>query len=449
MKKYFNWFWRNSTASVITPSISGNDVVGSVLTVSPSTGTIRWKRDGADIVGETASTYTSVTADANYGVEITVSVNGIESNPFEVVINPATITQRYYSADVAFKDTGKTTPAVDGEGVQAIEDQVADVDLDWIGTITGQAQIQSDFDYGDTDPYPKFHDKDGGFIQILNSTPQKLETGSISYAGQASMVYFVRLNGGTDNEYFFFVSNGGGMRDRDEGTGNSTQIGSFNTLTTLSSGGRVLTSHVYKTVMFELVRDGSGNLQLYVNGTAWGNNAVVGTNNMTEHAWGSNSHNATISMFASAIYTGARDATKVGQLQKLWEKKHGAVGSYPSDFPYVTFDSGGTYSDKETWNAGDNSINAAAYNFRSPTGKAEGATEFRLYGSTSATQATAIGTKFLVATKIKGVDANPGKFIKGTDYTTANVWYWIEVIGVDVDGGRQPFATSGGGLLSP
>lgn len=460
-------------AILTAPVVTGSDTPGSVLTSStgswsnsPSSYTYQWYRDGVAISGQTASTYTSVTGDSNYGVVITCGVvatnasgsgTEAESQDFLVVIDPTTITQRYYSADVAFKDTGKTTPAVSGEGVQTIEDQVADVDLDIIpAPPTGQTQHQGpdtgDRDYGATDPYPRFYDSDGGFVQIVNSTPQKFETGSISYAGAASMVYYVRLTGGTDNEYFFFVSNGGSMRDRDEGTGTTTQIGGFNTLASLTTGGRVLTSHVYKTVMFELVRDGSGNLQLYVNGSTWGENIAVGSNNMTEHVWGSNSHNANISMFASGIITGTRDATKVGQLRKLWEKKHGAVGSYPQDFPFITFDGGGSYNDKETWSTGDKSINAPSYTFRSPIGAAEGATEFRLYTSSSSTQATAIGQKTFVAKKVRGVDANPGKFIRGTDYgvapgTTTNVYYWIEVIGVDEFGNRQVIETQCGGIL--
>jgi len=458
--------------NLIPPIVSGNNVVGSVLTSttgswtnSPSSYTYQWVRDGVDIPGETNSTYTSIAADSYYDVTIwcdVIAVNAFGSSaeepspPFFVVVDPTTITQRYYSADVSFQDTAKTIPAVSGEGVQAVEDQVADVDLDWIGTTIGQVQHQGpdtgDRDYGATDPYPRYYSADGGFVQVVNSTPQKFETGSISYAGAASMIYYVRLTGGTDNEYFFFASNSGSMRDRDEGTGNSTQIGGFNTLATLASGGRVLTTHVYKTVMFELVRDGSGNLQLYVNGTAWGPNTAVGSNNMTEHVWGSNSHNANIQMFASTIITGARDTTKVGQLQKLWESKHGVVGSYPQDYPFVTFDGGGSYNDKETWNSGDKSINAPSYTFRSPIGEVEGATEFRLYGSSSSTQATAIGQKTFVSKKVLGVDANPGKFIRGTDYgvsagTPTNVYYWIEVMGVDALGNRQVVETQGGGFL--
>lgn len=67
-------------APVITgvPTISGTATVGNVLTASPAsvtgtpspTRTWQWRRDGVDIGGATASTYTLVAAD--YGVTITV-----------------------------------------------------------------------------------------------------------------------------------------------------------------------------------------------------------------------------------------------------------------------------------------------------------------------------------------------------------------------------------------
>jgi len=372
------------------------------------------------------------------------------------VIDPVTFVDQYWAAKhegtiQCFKDTAKTITAVDGEGVQCFDNLVGTSDLDWEGDIVGPAQIQSDFDYGDTDPYPKFHDYGGGFVQIVNSTPQRFQSApnfSPSYTA-GSAVWLMRMTGGTDNEYFHFITNGLGFRDRDEGTGNSTQLGYSSSSGNIGSGLRALIGNVYQLCTFEVYRDAAGNAQMYINGTAYGSTVAVGTNNLTEFGLGSNAHNATLSSYASAFISGARDTTKINNLIAYWANRYGTMGSYPSDFPYITFDGGGSYNDKETWNAGDTSINAASYTFRSPTGKAEGATEFRLYGSTSATQATAIGTKFLVATKVRGVDANPTKFVKGVDYVTANVYYWIEAIAVDADGGRQPFATSGGGLLSP
>lgn len=370
------------------------------------------------------------------------------------VINPVTFVDQYWAAKhegtiQCFKDIAKTITAVSGEGVQCFDNLVGTSDLDWEGDIVGPAQIQASFDYGDTDPYPKFHDYGGGFVQILNSTPQRFQSApNMTGVTAASAMFLMRMTGGTDNEYFHFITNGLGFRDRDGGTGNSTQLGYSSGSGNVGTALRVLTEQVYKLVAIEIHRDSSGNAQMYVNGTAYGSPVAIGVNNIVEFAFGSNSHNATVSCYAGALINGTRDTTKTNNLLAYWANRYGALGSYPS-FPYITFDGGGSYNDFETWVTGDKSINAPSYTFRNGT---EGATEFRLYGSTSSTQATAIGTKFLVATKVRGVDANPGKFIRGTDFgvapgTQTNVYYWIEVLAVDSLGNRQPFATNGGGIL--
>jgi len=370
------------------------------------------------------------------------------------IIDPLTVADQYWAAKhegtiQCFQDLAKTVTAVDGEGVQCVDNLVGSSDLDFDGDIVGPAQIQSDFDYGDTAPYPKFHNKGGGFIQIINSTPQRFQSApNMTGVTAASQMWLIRMTGGTDNEYFIFITNGLGFRDRDAGTGNSTQLGYSSGSGNLGSALRVLQEQIYQLVAIEVHRDASGNAQMYVNGVAYGSPVAIGTNNLTEFAFGSNAHNATLSFYAGAMINGARDENKTNSIIDYWESAYGAMGSYPTDFPYITFDDAG-YDDFETWSTGDKSINAPSYTFRNGT---EGATEFRLYGSTSSAQATAIGTKFLVATKIRGVDANPGKFIRGTDYgvapgTQTNVYYWIEVIGVDDLGNRQPFATNGGGIL--
>jgi hypothetical protein len=446
------------------PAVLGTDVVGSTLTCStgtwantPTSYTYRWLRDGVAISGETASTYVSVTGDSYYGVAITCGVTAInatgssaeaESADFEVVVNPTTITARYYSADVSFKNTSKTTPAVDGEGVQTIEDQVGDVDLDWIGTITGKVQLQGTDVYGDTDPYPRYHSEDGGFIRISNSEPQKFETASISYTGEITTYEFYRLAGGTDNEYWNFVSNRvGSMRDRDSGTGNSTQLGGTNSLVTWSPADRLYPDIVYKKNMMATHRTAAGNAQFYLNRTARGPVTAIGTNTMTEFAIGSNSHNANLDYFAGAVVNAAYSATTAGQLQKLWEKKHGDVGTYSEDYPMITFDNGSAWNDQETWTTGDKSWNAPSHTFRSPIGAAEGATEVRFYTSTSSVQATAIANRTYVGTKVVGVDANPYKWIRNVDFNVGlgtsptNVYVWMEVTAVDEFGNRQPIPT--------
>jgi hypothetical protein len=472
-KIFFHFLQTGSAVAVpsisVAPVVTGSTVQGSVLTTttgtwtgSPSSYAYRWFRNGVAIGGETASTYTSVAADAEYGVTITsgviaTNVTGSStesiSNAISVVVNPTTIATKYWSADNSYQDDLMTTPSANGNIVLTIREQIGAVhNLDWIGTIVGAGvEKQNDNDYGDTQPYPIYRSAEGGFVHIRNSTPKKYETqgGSLAIAGASVSYYFVRLTGGTDNEYFFFTSNGGAMRDRDTGTGTTTQLGAFNTLASLTTGGRVLTSHVYKTVFFEIVRDGSGNAQLYVNGSTWGENIAVGSNDMAEFAFGSNSHNANIMNFAGSVISGARDAVKSGKLRKLWESKHGVTGTYS---PLVaTFDGGGSYDDQETWNTGDKSINAPSYTFRSAIGATEGATEFRLYTSSSSTQATAIAQRTYVKTKVRGVDANPGKFIRGTDYgvsagTPTNVFYWIEVIAVDQFGNRQVIETQTQGI---
>jgi len=371
------------------------------------------------------------------------------------VLDPLTITHRYWSADQSFQDDAMTIPSGNNQPVLTIKEQKNSVlNLDWIGTTVGAGvEKQNDNDYGDTQPYPVYHSENGGFIHIRNATPKKYETqgGSLGYTGDVSFYFMIRLMAGLDNEYIFFVTNGPMLRDRDEATGNSTQIGATPTVVTLSTGGRFWTQYAYQLIFVEIHRLADGTAQLYINGDAWGEAVNIGTNTINEFAFGSNAHNANVMNYKGAIRTGIRDAGVSTQLMNFWETKHGAVGSL---FPGVTalFNPGGVLDSKETWNTSDKSINAPVYVFRSPTGAPEGATEYRLYTSQSSTQATALTQRTYVKTKIRGVDANPTKFIRGTDFgvdagSPTNVWYWIEIIGVDSNGVRQIIETQTHGIL--
>lgn len=79
------------------PEIDGTPWVGETLTVlnPPSGATFQWKRDGADIAGETSSTYDCVAADI--GPEITCAVNGADLDPVQAYFD--TIAERGGDAD--------------------------------------------------------------------------------------------------------------------------------------------------------------------------------------------------------------------------------------------------------------------------------------------------------------------------------------------------------------
>ena len=87
-------------SNTIPPSLSGSSIIGSTLTCSdgtwngtlPISFTYQWKRNGSDIIGETASTYVLVNAD--YANSITCEVTatnsaGISSALSDVIIGTA------------------------------------------------------------------------------------------------------------------------------------------------------------------------------------------------------------------------------------------------------------------------------------------------------------------------------------------------------------------------
>lgn len=379
--------------NLVAPVISGNDLFdGSNLSVSngtwsnsPTSYTYQWYRSGVLIPGATNNTYTKTSTDAEYGVYLYCEVKAYNAaaplgvaavtDNFLVVQDPSTFAARYYDSNDSF--ISGTTPRVDGQGVQSVNDKVGTVDCDWIGVITGKCEKISDNNYGNwkspvaciatsnitlsgeqtidgvltsasrvlvagqttasqngvyvsaagawtraTDcdtaaevqkltvrvtggtvyantvwfesgtvaitlgttalnftqiastitPYPVFHQEDGGFIHIRNTDAKKFETGVISYSGSANIIHLIRLTGGTDNEYWTFVSNGASWRDRDAGTGNTTQVGAFNNLISLSPAVRMLPSIVYKLTKLEISRSPSGNVIPYINDVEVGGN---------------------------------------------------------------------------------------------------------------------------------------------------------------------------------
>jgi hypothetical protein len=79
---------QTAPANTVQPTVSGTAVVGQTISVNPGTWsgfpapsfTYQWTRDGADIAGATASTYTLVTADAGHTVRCRVTAdNGVGS----------------------------------------------------------------------------------------------------------------------------------------------------------------------------------------------------------------------------------------------------------------------------------------------------------------------------------------------------------------------------------
>jgi hypothetical protein len=85
--------------NIVLPSLSGSPVVGQVLTCSdgtwtgtiPITFTYQWQRNGSDIIGEVASTYTLVQADAGNSISCvvyatnTVTTNSVSSDSFSIM----------------------------------------------------------------------------------------------------------------------------------------------------------------------------------------------------------------------------------------------------------------------------------------------------------------------------------------------------------------------------
>lgn len=300
--------------------------------------------------------------------------------------------------------------------------------------------------------YPKFHQEDGGFVHITNSISQRLETSSTlgTISGDFCGAYIIRLTGGTYNESAFGGSNGFVFND-DEPNG-VVSIGQFNSLVDFSGGGRVQNHEDYNYVLLliELERQSDGSLRLWVNGTAWngGEAVAAGTNNMTEHYWGVNAHAADCNFYISGIYTGTRDTTKINRFLKYVTKRHGAIGSYPQDYPMVTFNaSAGEIDDTLIWNNTLNRFELPAYTFRSPIGAAEGATEVVWFGTQSNSISVSIGQRTFIKRRLLGVDSDFGYLERGVDFgigaaeTATNVRYQAMLIGVDEFGNRQVVGT--------
>lgn len=382
------------------------------------------------------------------------------STPIPPPIDPSTYLNRFYSARPGGVLNFSGNEPADYEGVFTILDQgttVSKVNLTYIGATTGLVQKQgsNNDEYGDTDPYPHLNDVDGRFVQIVNSgLGQRFETNpGVSYAGAVTIFYLIRLNPGQANEYDFNVSNGFTMRDRS--SGGNFEVGIVGAALTFSAGGRL---HVpanfgkWLLVVAERVEEtpGSGTfnrMRVNINGTWWngGELLATGTTPITEHVWGGNSHMSNNSFAASGIYHGAFNQDVYDNFRAYCEYYHGAIGEYSVNEPRINFDAGdGTL----IWQTADKSINGPAHTFYSPHGAIEGATEIRLYGSNSATVTTAIENRTYIMTKVVGVDANPYKFIRGTDFgtpgepaTQTNVQYWLEYLAVDSSGRRQRIAS--------
>lgn len=577
-------------ANSVVPTLStsgGSHTVGVVITSSTGTWTgspvftYQWQRDGVNIGGQTASTYTSTSSDINYGVNITCVVTAtnaagsvsVSTANFGVVCDPSTEFTRYWRPDASnsFKDASAVSAAASGQGILRVNSIAGTANMTGTITSTGKVQKLNDTYYADwktavatvatsnvtlsgeqtingvttsasrilvagntsppengiyvtaagawsratdantsflmqdmvvqvsggtqankiynqtnkgtfaspyvlgtssstitditasgyhLDPNPEWRSEDGGFFHIRNTRAQQLATNGITglNATAAFALYYYQFTGGTDNEYFFFRSNGPAVRDRDAGTGNTTQVGQWNNLLSLTTGGRIALTIPGKKGVMGVVRDGSGNVQLMWDLANWGENiAGVGVSNWTDLGTGSNNHASNGNFYAMAVISGAYDATKSGRFKKLCEFNNGNTNTPSRDYPSVTFWNGGTFSDQETWNSTDKSINIPTYTFYSPTGLSEGATELRLYTSNVATQDPAVEQRTYVegSLQIKGVTSGFGKFIRNTNFgtsgaptsTKSNLWYWVEVIAVDSGGGRQKIETQTQGFL--
>lgn len=90
--------------SVVPPVISGNTVEGSVLTVTsngvwtgypPPTYTYQWQNAGVDILGETASTYTTVAGDVGDAIRCVVTATNSQgsasANSNEITVTSSSI----------------------------------------------------------------------------------------------------------------------------------------------------------------------------------------------------------------------------------------------------------------------------------------------------------------------------------------------------------------------
>jgi hypothetical protein len=358
----------------------------------------------------------------------------------------------YHLTNENVQKTGAIAPA-SGEGIVKILDTGTGpaLSLDFIGTIVGKVQKQGLYLYGDTDPHPRWYSDEGGFMQIVNTWPQKFEISSLNIAGDVNAIYAIRILPGQNNENFLNVSGGFGMRDRDGATNRvDVMLTAVEGFSGFSGGGRLLTStYIGKLIILEFERVSGVGIRLYVNGVAWNGGQLVSTGeaNLTEFVLGGNTHMTPVSWIAGGLYTGARSSLQYDIFRAYIEYFHGSINSYPRHKPLITFPVDSTAGPGAlTWNAVSKSIKGPAYTFHS-VGAIEGASECSLYSGTTSSTATAVENRTWIMTKDKVTHGDDfDEFFRGVDYGAApgvatNVMYFLEYYGIDSSGRRQTVAS--------
>jgi len=341
------------------------------------------------------------------------------------------------------------TPITDGGEafkIKELNDTSSNNNLTFIGTDppSGKSERISDVAYGSG--LPKFFNKHGGMIFIANTFDRHFETSAITpaIAGACTFIKFRISLGGTLNEYDDNSSNSlGMMRDR---SNSNLSWGKTNTEVNPGVGGLPA---MYKVHMYVGYRNASGQLYAEVDGVPYNSGTLmsIGTNNITEHALGATGHPMdSLKLGADVLISGTQttgDAawlSLVSSWRSWFESNCGiTLGSYPTQFPMVTFDSGG-YDDDPIWQT-------ATKRLLLPTSinPLNGVTSYEVtWWEGGLVNGDQYENRTLLVKKT-GSDPTLLYAERGVDWgigaptTTTLLWICAEVIGITAGGVRCPF----------
>lgn len=226
--------------------------------------------------------------------------------------------------------------------------------LVWIGTdpASGKGQHTAVDTYG-SGQKPIWLQNHGGLIFIPNTFDRHYETGTMTaISGACTAIKFSIPLAGTLNEYESNSSNKLlSIRDR---SNNRIAWGRTNTEVDPTTGG---IPDMYKVHMYVGYRAADGNMYAEIDGVPYngGTLMAIGTNNITEQAIGSTGHPADFLHGPCFYIAGTQtpgDAAWTAMIAayRAWYEDFSGLtlNSYPTAFPYATFDGGG-FNDTLIW----------------------------------------------------------------------------------------------------